>query len=173
MPTTMEHVAQLHQLVARQSTQICRDRYGRTYRCRSTWSNWGRWVAMAVIIVAAILLFFIIACISSRRRRKAGRKPFYGTGWAGAKPFGGQAQYNPNYQTQQPQYGQQAGYGNQNYQQGYNAPPNYNQSTGGYPQQGGEAQGYFGGQRGDVEMNNSSGYAPPPGPPPGKSDVVR
>lgn len=112
------------------------------------------------------------SCISSRRRRKAGRKPFYGTGWAGAKPWGGQAQYNPNYQTQQPQYGQQAGYG-QNYNQGTYAPPNYNQSTGGYGQQGGAAQSYFGGQRGDVEMNNSSGYAPPPGPPPGKSDVVR
>lgn len=109
------------------------------------------------------------SCISSRRRRKAGRKPFYGTGWAGnVRPFG-QAQYNPNYNTQQP-YGQQPAYG----QGGYNAaPPNYNQSTGGYGQPGGEAAGYYGAQRGDVEMNNAGGYAPPAGPPPGKSDVVR
>ncbi|ETN39553.1 uncharacterized protein HMPREF1541_05779 [Cyphellophora europaea CBS 101466] len=147
-----------HQLFARAT--YCRDQFGRVYRCRSTWSNWGRWVALAVIVIAALILFFLIACISSRRRRKAGRKPFYGTGWAGnaRPPFGGQQQqYNPNYNTQQPHYGQQT------------APPNYNQSTGGYygQPQGGEAQSYFGGQRGDVEMNNS-GYAPPAGPPPSK-----
>lgn len=163
-----------HQLFTRAT--YCYDRYGRQYRCRTQWNNWGRWVALAVIVIAALILFFIIACISSRRRRKAGRKPFYGTGWAGnVRPFQGQQQYNPNYNTQQPQYGQQGGYGQGGYGGGgYNAaPPNYNQSTGGYGQHqpGGEAQSYFGGQRGDVEMNG--GFAPPAGPPPGKSDVVR
>ena len=111
------------------------------------------------------------SCISSRRRRKAGRKPFYGTGWAGnVRPFGGQQQYNPNYNTQQPQYGYQ-GYNNNNA-----APPNYNQSTGGYygQQQGGEAQSYFNGQRGDMEMQAPGNtYAPPAGPPPGKGGIVR
>jgi hypothetical protein len=111
---------------------------------------------------------WIVSCISSRRRRKAGRKPFYGTGWAGAKPWGGQAQYNPGYNTQQPQYGY-----NQGYNQNSSAPPNYNQSAGGYygQQQGGEAQSYFGGARGNDTEMQSGGYAPPAGPPPSK--VVR
>ena len=140
----------------------CTDRYGRSYRCNSSWNSWGRWVALGVILVGALVFFFLCSCISARRRRKRGHQPFYGTGWAGRVPVGhGQAQYNPNYQTQQPQYNQ-----NQNYQQ---PPPNYNQTS------GGAAQSYFGGQRQDVEMQppqNSYGgnhvYNAPPGPPPGK-----
>lgn len=143
---------------------VCYDRYGRAYRCNSTWSNWGRWVALAVIVIGAFLLFFLCSCFTARRRRKAGQKPFYGTGWVGRAPFGhGQAQYNPQYETQQPQQG--------------NAPPNYNQAQGGYGNTngGGAAQGYYGGGR-DVEMQPPAStyqggenvYTPPPGPPPNK-----
>ena len=98
----------------------------------------------------------ISSCFSARRRRKAGRQPFYGTGWAGRVPVGSNpAQYNPNYNTQQPQYGQAP-------------PPTYNQQSG-Y----GANQSYFGGQR-DVELQhpqNTYGgqdFPPPSGPPPGK-----
>lgn len=105
----------------------------------------------------ALMALTSFSCISARRRRKAGRQPFYGTGWAGRVPVGhGAAQYNPNYNTQQPQY---------------NAPPpNYNQTT-----DSGANQSYFGGQR-DVEMQppqnvyqgGENGFQPPAGPPPGK-----
>lgn len=96
-----------------------------------------------------------ISCCSARRRRKAGRQPFYGTGWAG-RPWNGQAQYNPNYGQQQ-----------------YQAPPAYGQNQGGYY---GQNQGYYGARSTDVEMqppqNTYQGgenvYTPPPGPPPNK-----
>jgi hypothetical protein len=104
----------------------------------------------------------ILRCLSARRRRRAGRQPFYGTGWA-RTPFGhGQAQYNPGYQTQQqPNYNQTQ------------APPNYNQNAGGYY---GQNQGYFGGRQTEVEMQPPSNtyrggedvYQAPPGPPPAK-----
>lgn len=106
-----------------------------------------------------------LRCLSARRRRRAGRQPFYGTGWAGRTPWGhGQAQYNPNYQTQQ----------QPNYNQGPQAPPNYSQNAGGYY---GQNQGYFGGRQTDVEMQPPSNtyrggedvYQPPPGPPPAKN----
>lgn len=115
------------------------------------------------------MLTTLHSCFSAKKRRRAGRQPFYGTGWAGNTPFGhGQPQYNPNYQSQQ------------------QAPPTYNQTQnpGGYygggaggGGGGGEAQSYFGGRQTDVEMNapqntynrgGDSGYAPPPGPPPSK-----
>jgi hypothetical protein len=104
------------------------------------------------------------SCFSARRRRRAGRQPFYGTGWAGRAPPGhGQAQYNPSYQqTQQAQT---------------QAPPTYGQTEphGGYYGNG-ENQAYFGGRQNDVEMQppqnayrgGDSGYQPPPGPPPNK-----
>jgi len=142
----------------------CYNSLGQPYRCQSSWNNWGRWVALGVIVIGAFLLFFLCSCFSARKRRRAGRQPFYGTGWAGNTPFGhGQAQYNPNYQTQQAQ-----------------PPPTYNQTQnpGGYYGDGGGAnQSYFGGQPNDVEMNapqntynrgGDSGFAPPPGPPPNK-----
>ena len=139
----------------------CRNRYGQTVRCNSRWNSWGRWVALVVIVLAFLVFFILCSCVNARRRRKRGRQPMYGTGWTGRLPYGhGQAQYNPNYNTQQPQQEQ--------YNQG--APPQYN------PQPGyGANQSYFGGQRNDVEMQppaNSYGgnhvYNAPPGPPPGK-----
>ncbi|KAL2392349.1 hypothetical protein ABEF93_001684 [Exophiala dermatitidis] len=137
---------------------LCRDAYGRYYRCRSTWSSWGRWLALALIIFGAFLLFFLFACITARRRRRMGARPLYGTGWAGRTPWNRPAaNYNPNYQNQPP-------------------PPQYNQTQnyGGYY---GQNQGYFGGRQTDVEMqpppNTYQGgenvYQPPPGPPPAKN----
>ena len=104
-----------------------------------------------------------LSCLSQRRRRKAGRKPYYGTGWVPAGNVGNQ---NSQYQAPPPQYGQQhdgapqGGY----YGQGQNP-------------HGGANQSYFGGQRNDVEMQppqtvyggqTAGGYAPPSGPPPAK-----
>ncbi|KIX03618.1 uncharacterized protein Z518_07171 [Rhinocladiella mackenziei CBS 650.93] len=143
----------------------CYDSLGQPYRCRSAWYDWGRWVALGIIIFAAILFFFLFSCWSARRRRRAGRQPFYGTGWAGRTPWGhSPATYNPHYQTQQqPHYNQQA-------------PPTYNQTQnyGGYY---GENQGYFGGRQTDVEMQppqnayrgGDNVYEPPSGPPPPKN----
>jgi len=74
------------------------------YVCTSTWSDWGRWVALVIIIIAAFLVFFLFACISARRRRRQGLSPMYGTGWVSAPP---PAQYN---QQPPPQYTPSGGY---------------------------------------------------------------
>lgn len=37
----------------------CYNSLGQPYRCRSTWNNWGRWVALGVIVAGALLLFFL------------------------------------------------------------------------------------------------------------------
>lgn len=99
------------------------------------------------------------SCLTARRRRKAGRQPFYGTGWA-ARPG--------NYNNQNNQYSQQPYY-NSSHQP---APP-YSAATdnhNGY-YGGGANQGYYGQQSG-VELQSPqpayNGYAPPPGPPPAK-----
>lgn len=138
------------------------DRYGR-YRCRnSAWNDWVRWVVLAVVVIGFLLLFFLCSCITARRRRKAGRQPFYGTGWA-ARP----GAYN-NAPTQQPYYA-----GNAAPAPPYSAPD----SNAGY-YGGGQNQGYYGQQNG-VELQSpqpayggAAGYAPPPGPPPGKADGI-
>lgn len=103
------------------------------------------------------------SCITARRRRKAGRQPYYGTGWAARPGQNTQPYYNNNnYQqpppqyTPQPQQGQNSYYGN------------------------GANQGYYGQQNG-VELQQPPAtyarageetYAPPPGPPPGKGDGI-
>jgi len=155
-------------LVARQYyNNVCYNSVGQPYNCQSSWNNWGRWVALAIILIGAFLIFFLCSCFSARRRRRAGRQPMYGTGWVGRTPWGhGPATYNPNYQTQQPSYNQQQ------------APPNYTQAQnpGGYY---GESQGYFGGRQTEVEMqppqNTYRGgdnvYEPPSGPPPAKKST--
>ena len=155
----------------------CYDNLGRSYYCNSTWYSWGRWVALGAILIVAILFFFLCryasalptftiptkslpSCFSARRRRRAGRNPYYGTGWAGNNFGHGQATYNPNYNSQQapPAYGQ---------------PQNENYNSYG----GGQAQSYYGNR--DTEMQppqnvyGGDGYAPPAGPPPGKTGIVR
>lgn len=112
----------------------------------------------------AKLLLTIHSCITARRRRKAGRTPFYGTGWA-ARP-------NNNQNNAQPYY-------NNNYN---NTPaPPYsaatNNNNNGYYGNGAN-QSYYGQQNG-VELQSpqptygGNQYAPPPGPPPGKDGVIR
>ncbi|EMD66287.1 hypothetical protein COCSADRAFT_179604 [Bipolaris sorokiniana ND90Pr] len=133
------------------------DRYGYR-RCRSSaWNNWVRWVVLVVVVVGFLLLFVFCSCLTARRRRKAGRKPFYGTGWA-ARPGQNNNQYNA-----QPYYANQP------------APP-YDAATNnnnGY-YSGGANQNYYGQQNG-VELQQpqpsygGGGYAPPPGPPPAKA----
>ncbi|CAE6997777.1 hypothetical protein CFE70_000547 [Pyrenophora teres f. teres 0-1] len=127
-------------------------------RCRnSTWNNWVRWVVLAVVVIGFLLLFVLCSCLTARRRRKAGRQPFYGTGWA-ARPGAynnqqnAQPYYNPNHQPAPP----------------YSATPNNNYYG------GGANQGYYGQQNG-VELQQPQPaygghpeYAPPPGPPPAK-----
>lgn len=95
------------------------------------------------------------SCITARRRRKAGRTPFYGTGWAA----------RPGNNTAQPYYGNQ----NSAPAPPYSAPANNN----GY-YSGGANQSYYGQQNG-VELQSpqpayggNQQYAPPPGPPPAK-----
>lgn len=97
------------------------------------------------------------SCITARRRRKAGRTPFYGTGWA-ARPGNNNAQ---------PYYGNQ----NSAPAPPYTGPTN-NNNNGYY--NGGANQGYYGQQNG-VELQSPQAtyggnqqYAPPPGPPPAK-----
>ncbi|PVI07523.1 hypothetical protein DM02DRAFT_512920 [Periconia macrospinosa] len=149
----------------------CYYRYGNRYCERSAWNSWVRWVVLAVVIFGFLALFFLCSCISARRRRKAGRQPFYGTGWV-VRPgqYGAQPYYNNNQQ--------------QNWQQ---PPPQYTpqpQNNGYYG--GGQNQGYFGtqpkyGQETGVELQQpqptynrgpEAEYAPPPGPPPAKNDGI-
>jgi len=74
--------------------QSC-DQYG--YCTNSTWSSWGRWVALVVIIAFFIIVAFLLSCIQSRRRRRVGMQPMYGTGWmAKPPPYGQHQQYYPN-----------------------------------------------------------------------------
>ncbi|KAL4867294.1 hypothetical protein BDV12DRAFT_122688 [Aspergillus spectabilis] len=138
---------------------------------RSSWRDWGRWVAFAVIVGVALIIFFTIAyvhslqspspgayaflmltdsyhrCFNARRRRRQGLRPYAGTAWM-APP--------PPYQ-QQP------------HQDPYNQPPpppQYSRSPG--------PHGYFGGQQTGIELQSPPNahyggdrvYQPPPGPPP-------
>lgn len=118
-------------------------------------------------------------CITARRRRRAGRQPFYGTGWA-SRPGQNGAQ-----NTAQPYYNNQ--YNNTNQP----APPYSAQPQNGY-YGGGANQGYYGGgqqygqpqygQQQGVELQSpqatyhrgdQDAYAPPAGPPPGKDGIIR
>lgn len=137
---------------------------GQNCRHGNSWSNWGRWVAFAVIVGVAILIFFLLACFNARRRRRRGLTPHAGTHWMAPppgppppnQPYWG----DPNYSAQPPpQY----------------SPPNQQQF------------GYFGGQPSGIELQQpphvyqggepyappygppyAQPYGPPPGPPPGK-----
>ena len=89
------------------------------------------------------------SCLSARRRKRQGQQPYYGTGWVGRTPFGhGQATYNPNVATQQPQ---QEVYGNGINQQ-YNSPPAYGQQGAASGYYSDQNRGYFGGQQTEHEM---------------------
>ncbi|KAJ4141213.1 hypothetical protein NW768_000421 [Fusarium equiseti] len=153
-----------------------RCRYGYSYSysrgCyRNNWSYWGRWV-LAGIVIFFFVLFFMCCCLS-RRRKSRGVKPIYGTGWMAGKPWG---KNNNNHQMYN--YGNQGGhnqgYNQGGYNQGYAAPPAYGQQQ--QPQYTGNTfntnDGYYGQQSGvqppQGTYQRDGGYAPPPGPPPGK-----
>jgi hypothetical protein len=155
--------------------------YRRCYR--SAWDNWVRWVVLAVVVIGFLLLFFLCryiqfqphhcipiylhntSCLTARRRRKAGRQPFYGTGWA-ARPMPGNNTAAPYYNNNN----------NQNYGQQPAPPysPSQANSNAGY-YAGGANQGYYNNaQQNGVEMQppqptyGGAQYQPPAGPPPGK-----
>lgn len=134
-------------------------------------------VSLSLVVFSHYTTDFVSRCLSQRRRRKAGRTPFYGTGWTTKLPGGAPPPYNANansnnQQYQPPQTYNQ--YGNNNNTSSVPQGGYYGQSGApDYNQQGGANQAYFGGQRSDVEMqrpenayNNS--FAPPAGPPPSK-----
>lgn len=142
------------------------------YGYNSPWYNYGRWILLAAIVIGAFLIFVIFSCITARRRRRFGRSPYRGTGWAaGATPAG----HAPAQYTGAPP---QPYYANNNNQ----APPVYSppiSNQGYYNQDHQHNQGYFGGQQQGVELQQPQSayqggervydYAPPVGPPPGKS----
>ncbi|OAA78193.1 Chitin synthesis regulation, Congo red resistance, RCR protein [Akanthomyces lecanii RCEF 1005] len=174
------------------ATHILADRYigssrcpsGYTYRSngycyRNSWYSWGRWVLVGVLIFFALVFLFLCTCCARRRSRK-GAKPMYGTGWMGNKWGGNNNNNNQNtYNQSYPQqtYPQQGAYDyNQPQPGGYQAPPNYGNSQ--QPQNTGTTfnpnEGYYGNQQYGAPQHPPNtyqpegGYAPPPGPPPGK-----
>ncbi|EAT89817.1 hypothetical protein HBI56_032290 [Parastagonospora nodorum] len=141
------------------------DNRGR-YRCyRSAWDNWVRWLVLGVVVIGFLLLFVLCSCLTARRRRKAGRQPFYGTGWA-ARPGNGTNTAQPYYANGQNNYAAPA--------PPYSPPNDVNNGYYG----GGANQGYYNnGQQNGVELQSpqptyGGGYAPPPGPPPTKGDGI-
>ncbi|KAF2839479.1 hypothetical protein M501DRAFT_1002903 [Patellaria atrata CBS 101060] len=143
------------------------DALGRLHCRDSAWDSWARWVVLVVLIVLFVILCLACSCLTARRRRKAGRNPYYGTGWMARGTH-----YNSN---QQPHYQQQ--------QQGWEQPaPPYSASPG-HPH-----GGYYGQQNGQQYGQQSSGielqapqqayhggdnvYNPPAGPPPNKGDGI-
>jgi hypothetical protein len=141
---------------------------GRRYCRSSAWDNWVRWVVLVVVIIGFLLIFLLCSCLTARRRRRAGRQPFYGTGWAaGRTPEG----HNPATYNAQPYYAS-----NQPAPPYSPAPNNSYYGNG----NGGANQGYFNGQQQGVELQSpqpahtsypraeDNVYQPPPGPPPAK-----
>jgi hypothetical protein len=103
-------------------------------------------------------------CITARRRRKAGRQPYYGTGWLARNgQYGNNAQpYYNNGNNNNNQYSQPAPPYSQQPQQNYNG--------GYYGNQYGQQQGVEL-QSPQAAYNPTGGdhtFTPPPGPPPGK-----
>ncbi|KAF8424923.1 hypothetical protein EV426DRAFT_73269 [Tirmania nivea] len=141
------------------------DGYG---NCRETsWSSWGRWIALVILLMAAFIFFFLCALISARRRRVRGQPPIWGTAWVpGTNPNlndnhltkPNQWQYDPNASTHQP--------GEPNPPPVYSPPDNYYPPPPGPPPQQYEMQSpYFYG--GPAPAQNS----PPQGPPPGHQET--
>jgi len=129
---------------------------------RSGWYYWGRWVVAGVALLIFFLVLVSCCCIAKRRRRR-GNKPVYGTGWMapqgkfgnnpqntypmndghesgyGAAPGGSLPNPPPAYGAQAPQYTgttqnpSDGYYGNQQYNNGLQQPPNSYQPDNMYP----------------------------------------
>ena len=137
-------------------------------------SHWLLPTLRAVQVSPSISLFLthssntntITSCLTARRRRKAGRQPFYGTGWAARPGQGGATNAQPYY--------------NNNYNQQPAPPYSTEPNNSGYYGGGGANQGYYNNQQQNgVELQSpqpayggQGGYQPPPGPPPGKGDGI-
>ncbi|KAF9733298.1 hypothetical protein PMIN06_007500 [Paraphaeosphaeria minitans] len=150
----------------------CRDQYGRYYNCSSRWNDWVRWVVLAVVVIGFFLLFVMCSCLTARRRRKAGRQPFYGTGWA-SRPGGNAQPYynNNNYSQPPPQYTPQPQQGS-HYGTGVNQ--GYYGNNGQQPYPYGQANGVElqQPQQSHLARGGEDVYSPPPGPPPTKGDGI-
>lgn len=143
------------------------DIYG---NCRETsWSRWGRWVALVIILIAAFMFFFLCALISARRRRLHGQYPIWGTTWVPgtypnhlAKP--NQWQYDPNASIHQP--------GQPNPPPVYSPPGNYYAPPPGPPPQQYEMQSPYGptavqhSPPPPLGHQETGTYFPPPSSPP-------
>lgn len=134
--------------------------------CYSSWDNWGRWVALAVIIV---FFFIVIACcglITSRRRRRMGMQPVYGTAWM-APP-----KYTPHdvhqFQTYPPQHfpPQQSDPYTQYYAPTTPAPPYYPSQRNNVPDTPGLAGGNYhaAGTEDTPQGQQGQRFSPPPVP---------
>ncbi|KAJ6788616.1 hypothetical protein PWT90_08300 [Aphanocladium album] len=176
-----------HALEARYYSYGCPSGYYRSgsYCYRSSWYSWGRWVLVGALVFAALVFLFLCSCCARRRARK-GSKPMYGTGWMAGNKWGNNNAnqtntYDQGYNQQaypQQQYPQQGGLDPQYNQGAYQQPPNYGnaqqaQNTGttfnpndGY--YGNQQQQYGAPQHPPNTYQPEGGYAPPPGPPPGK-----
>ncbi|KAG9232336.1 chitin synthesis regulation, resistance to congo red-domain-containing protein [Amylocarpus encephaloides] len=157
------------------SKRYCNPSYEYCYRY-STWNDWGRWVALAIIVIGLLVVAFLFSCLNNRRRRRRGLAPMAGTGWVPGSKYppaysqnnGGyynNAPHNreapaPPYQAAQPMPNQQTGttfnsndgYYGHHHQNGVEMQPPANSYQ---PQRGGD----------DV-------YAPPQGPPPTKGNAI-
>jgi len=140
------------------------DIYGNCYT-NSSWSSWGRWVALVVIVAAILIVAIAFSCFNNRRRRRMGAPPMYGTGWMPA----------PKYNQQQNGY-----YGGAPAPP-YSAHPMGNQATGTSFNQNDGYYGHGGQGNGGIELQPPQNvytqpqrevYESPMGPPPGKSDGI-
>lgn len=140
------------------------DRFG---NCReTTWSSWGRWVALVIVLLTTFLFFFLCALISARRRRLRGQYPVWGTAWVPGTnpnqnhpPKPNQWQYDPNASTYQ--------HGDPNPPPIYSPPGNYYAPPPGPPPQQYEMQSpYVNNGQGNLPGQTTGTYFPPPSNPP-------
>jgi hypothetical protein len=134
--------------------------------CNSTWSDWARWLVLALVIIFFFIFIFMCSCVSARRRRRAGQNPYYGTGWANQGRFGnnqGRWGFGNHHQQQQ-----------QVYPQTENPPNTYYAYQNPAPPYSAAQPAYRGDQQSGIELSrpenayNADQYQPPVGPPPGK-----
>ncbi|ORY65946.1 chitin synthesis regulation, resistance to congo red-domain-containing protein [Pseudomassariella vexata] len=130
--------------------------YYRNGYCYSSWAWYGRWIFAAVVIAVIIIILTASSCIRSRRQRRRGVQPMYGMGWM-APP--------QNYNNAAP-----PAYGAQNQSYPMNNQPQYTGNT------FNTNDGYYGHHEGIAPPKNvytndnrNETYAPPEGPPPGKT----
>ncbi|KAG9238413.1 permease for cytosine/purines, uracil, thiamine, allantoin-domain-containing protein [Amylocarpus encephaloides] len=58
------------ELVPRRTCYRSRYGYRSSYRCRSAFSSWGRWVLAGILIFVGLVLLLVLLCCSRRRKRR-------------------------------------------------------------------------------------------------------